>query len=224
MPPSLVGALRQVFAEPTPLAMTLLASLTVHASTWRASWRPPGEPEPPKEQGSWQDSRLTQEDPLEIADFLAGPTVLILPFLVSVVLLAMFWFGDVLGPLLIIVASVVGVATISFVLLPVVARLGLGVTAQRVVLGLVASTCIVMWLLTGSWVANDIIAASLCITGASIIRIPSLKSMTLLGIGLVVYVGPMRAPIPMVQASHTFCPRSGRGCILDATSRLVHFL
>lgn len=187
---SIFRALQHVLNEPTPLAMVLLASLTVHVSTWRACCTPSARADATKEgDGGGQGSRIVHDDPLELGDVLTGPMLLALPVAVGLVLLVMFWFGDIIGPLLIILASIVGVVTISFVLWPVVGRLGVGVAVQRSLLGLLAGSVVVVWLLTGSWIANDILAASLCITAVSVLRIHSLKSITQLGIGLVVYVG-----------------------------------
>lgn len=51
----------------------------------------------------------------------------------------------------------------------------------------IAALLILAWLFTGHWVLNDIIGISLCILFASLIRAPSLKVVTVLLCGLLVY-------------------------------------
>lgn len=61
------------------------------------------------------------------------------------------------------------------------------VEVARFVTGLISFVLIISWLFTGHWVLNDVIGACLCMLFVSLIKAPSLKIVTVLQCGLLVY-------------------------------------
>jgi len=62
-----------------------------------------------------------------------------------------------------------------------------GLSFAQMVLGLLSSAVVILWLVSGHWVLNDILGAALCVTFSSYVRLPNLKVCTVLLLCLFTY-------------------------------------
>lgn len=166
----------RVLSDPSLLSVSILASLTIHLSVMSSATSPPSKAPPRAATARPAPSDCARVPPCVVA---------LIPCMAAAMLVTMFSFMQTIGPALLVLAAVVA--------LPAVARLagflmrageeGPRAWAARAVSVVVTAA----WMVSGHWMLNDVVGVSFCVMVASFVRIPSLKMLTILMLGLLVY-------------------------------------
>lgn len=168
------------------VAMATLATVAVHLSVCRAG----------RLQKALRHVRRTSTAtaaparvPAQVGDLLGfntGHVVLLIPIAAAAMLVFLHFFVEYVGTFLILVAAATGLVSVPYALHPVVAPC-VPTSAKKAVLISISVVAVVGWLVSGNFVFNDVIAISLCILITSFVHVGSLKLLTTLLVGLLVY-------------------------------------
>lgn len=137
---------------------------------------------------------------------LRHPNVALFPVLSSVSLLTMYFFFSYIQSLLLLLVVVSCSYALFFSLAPLVDMLFFfscspssrrgdtggnttrsNNTARVTATGMVVAMIVVGWLLSGSWILNNILASCMCVAFLSHVRMPNVRACAVLMAGLVVY-------------------------------------
>ncbi|KAG5683897.1 hypothetical protein PVAND_013156 [Polypedilum vanderplanki] len=126
---------------------------------------------------------------------------LCLPLGASISLLVMFFFFDSMQMLFAVCTAIIATIALAFLLLPMCQyiirpcsdgnRISFGIcgrfTAAELFSFTLSVTVVCVWVLTGHWIAMDVMGIALCVAFIAFVRLPSLKVSTLLLTGLLIY-------------------------------------
>lgn len=179
--PSLV----EVLTNPSLVAMAALATLTVHLAVWRASILEKSL-RLSSRNGGVLPSNAREATGDETPTLSPAQSIALIPLFAAIMIIFLFFFIDRIGSVLILLAASIAVVSVPYTFHPLVARCLTG-RAKRVFLCSLAIVIVLLWLLSGSLVLNNAIAISMAILITSFVRVDSLKMLTILMMGLVVY-------------------------------------
>lgn len=163
----------RIVSDPSLLSISFLAALTIHISVLASLTPFPSKP---------SVENLSPTHPEQAARF-PPCIVALIPCLAAAMLVTMFVFMSTIGPLLLLLAAAVTLPACTRL-----ASLFLGTGRfSSVATTVFGVTVAAAWMLTGHWALNDVIGVSFCVMVASFVKIPSLKMLTLLLLGLLVY-------------------------------------
>lgn len=183
---TLVSSLLNVLISPTLLAMAALATFSVHLSVWRAAVLQKSLRNCSRTGGLLPSQPNGGAASSDAAMLSSSYTMALIPVLAAVMLVFLYLFIDRVGSALILVAAVIALLAFPYSLHPLVARCLTG-RAKKVFLYSIATVIVFLWLLSGSILLNNAIAISMAVLIVSFVRVDSLKMLTLLLAGLVVY-------------------------------------
>lgn len=134
----------------------------------------------------------------ENARVLGGSMALALPVIATFSIIFLFFFLNSIGAILTALSTISGFFSVFFLLWPLGESLArrlrtLGLrsrtpgTLESLLISPLAATVIAFWLFTGHWTLNNFIGVALCVTFASLCKVPSLKVSATLFAGLFVY-------------------------------------
>jgi signal peptide peptidase-like 3 len=177
-----VSAVVKSFAkDPTVFVTVGVAVLTAHLAVVRAcscdSYVPLSL--------SSRESDLPRSSPRQIDDTSPMVTTMtqaaLLPVAAAGAIVALYLFSSIIGPLLIAASAISGGMALAFALWPAARQ------APLLLLPVISTAVVVAWLYTGHWVLNNVLTACACILVVSLLRLPDLRTTTVLLVGLVIY-------------------------------------
>jgi signal peptide peptidase-like 3 len=124
-------------------------------------------------------SRGHADDPTPV--FTTVTQAVMLPISAGGALVILYFFSNLIGPLLITLAAASAGVSFAFALWPVTRK------TPNQLLPAFASAVVLVWLYTGHWALNDVLTACACIMVVSLLRLPDLRTTTILLVGLVAY-------------------------------------
>lgn len=174
---------------PKPIVLISMATMAVILSSIRAILEDVATSTSKK---GWAESTSFTVDVRHAAAF---------PVAASVMLLLLFYFFDSMQLLLLLFVCCVAVTAFVYMIHPVwrymrtksassfqrQQRVICGISIDTVMMHVVGSCVVLLWMLSGSQLLNDVIAVSLCAMFASLVRLPSLKVTVQLLVGLMIY-------------------------------------
>jgi signal peptide peptidase-like 3 len=176
-----VSAVVKSFAkDPTVLVTVGVAVLTAHLAVVRACSCDSYVPLSLSSLAS--DSPRSSPRPIDDASPMVTTMTqaALLPVAAAVAIVALYLFSSIIGPLLIAASAISGGMALAFALWPAARQAPL-------LLPVISTAVVVAWLYTGHWVLNNVLTACACILVVSLLRLPDLRTTTVLLVGLVVY-------------------------------------
>lgn len=122
------------------------------------------------------------------------------PIVASIMMLCLFYFFGTFSFLILMMTLFTSITSMAFVLYPILERYFPSLTTREVTLPLCGKTAaiylaivpiafsgLILWLITGHWILNNIMGVSYCIMSLSFIKLPNIKVATIILVCLFFY-------------------------------------